>query len=316
MWGFDSQFTTSPLRNVEKKEKCTRAPPSLPSPLVCLSFPSSLTHPPAGQLPMAVDLSSLTVGFVGVGTINSAVVTGLCTCDTPPQAVILSPRNAEKAAALAAKFPGLVTIAPSSQAVLDGADWVFVATPPGPPNATAVLEPLTFTAAQTVVCLIAGVSPACARELVAPAVLVQAFPLPPAAEHKSTTVMFPKHAGAESVLGKLGGVVPVATFEEAMTIGSMSCIMGDFYAHLRCAHQWLCTNGIDSATASGAIGSFFATFNAASEHSTTGFDHLVEEQTPGGMNEQVIKQLAEAGNYDNVKAALDKLLPRLLGKPS
>ena len=34
----------------------------------------------------------------------------------------------------------------------------------------------TFTAAQTVVCLIAGVSPACARELVAPAVVNHLYP--------------------------------------------------------------------------------------------------------------------------------------------
>ena len=174
---------------------------------------------------MSVDLSTLTVGFVGVGTINSACVTGLCTSDTPPKAVILSPRNAEKAAALAAQFPTLVTIAASSQAVLDGADWVFVATPPGPPNATAVLEPLVFKPEHTVVSLIAGVSPDALGPLVAPAAtLVQAFPLPPAADHRSTTVMFPKHEGVQSVLAKLGGTVPVDTFEEATKIGAMSCI--------------------------------------------------------------------------------------------
>ena len=36
-------------------------------------------------------------------------------------------------------------------------------------------------------------------------------------------------------------------------------------------------------------------------------------QTPGGMNEQVIADLTAAGNYDNLKGTLDKLLPRLLG---
>ena len=71
-------------------------------------------------------MEGFTFGFVGVGTINSAVVKGLCTCDTPPKAVVLSPRNAEKAAALKAAFPDRVTIADSNQAVLDAADWVFL----------------------------------------------------------------------------------------------------------------------------------------------------------------------------------------------
>ena len=260
-----------------------------------------------------------TFGFVGVGTINSAVVKGLCTCDTPPKAVVLSPRNAEKAAALQASFPDRVTIADSNQAVLDAADWVFLAVPPGPPAATAALQDLSFRAEHVVVSLIAGVSPGLLHEQCQPvpaSSIVQAFPLPPAAEHKSTTVMVPKNAAVEAVLAKLGGVVPVDAFEDAMKIGAVSCVMGDFYAHLRAVHQWLVAQGIESATASTAVGSYFATFSHASEldgPKGAGFDHLVAEQTPGGMNEQVIAELTAKGNYDNVKAAMSTLLPRLLG---
>ena len=66
------------------------------------------------------------VGFVGVGTMNSAIVRGLCTLETPPNAIVLSPRNAEKAAALQAEFPGLVTIAADNQAVADASDVIFI----------------------------------------------------------------------------------------------------------------------------------------------------------------------------------------------
>jgi len=50
------------------------------------------------------------IGFLGLGTINNACATGLLTCKEPPTAVTVSPRNAAKAAALAAKFPELVTV--------------------------------------------------------------------------------------------------------------------------------------------------------------------------------------------------------------
>lgn len=43
------------------------------------------------------------------------------------------------------------------------------------------------------------------------------------------------------------------------------------------------------------------------------FAELVAEQTPGGMNEQVIADVLAAGGFDHIKTALDKLLPRLLG---
>ena len=47
----------------------------------------------------------MTLGFIGTGSIAAAVVKGLCRADPAPDAVLVSPRNAEKAAALAAEFP-------------------------------------------------------------------------------------------------------------------------------------------------------------------------------------------------------------------
>eukprot|EP01052_Picozoa_sp_SAG31_P033719 SAG31_NODE_3849_length_3818_cov_3.043560_3_plen_81_part_00 len=62
------------------------------------------------------------------------------------------------------------------------------------------------------------------------------------------------------------------------------------------------------------VAAYTSTFHAASaaggEHT---FNELVKEQTPGGMNEQVLTELTDKGNFENIKAALDKLLPRLLG---
>ena len=57
--------------------------------------------------------------------------------------------------------------------------------------------------------------------------------------------------------------------------------MGDFYQTLETAHQWLVSQGVDATAASTAVGSYYATFNHASKDSTAGFQHLVDEQTPG-----------------------------------
>ena len=243
----------------------------------------------------------------------------LCSCERAGGAapkITISPRNAAKAAALATAWPAEITMAGSNQEVVDAADVVFIATPPGPENTRANLEPLTFRADQTIICLISGVSPELLAELcapVAPSSIVQAFPLPPAQYQASTTVCTPPNAIAEEILSRVGKVIPVPDFASAMKIGAISCVMGDFYAHLRACHEWLITNGIEESTASEAVGAFFNTFNHASRDSATGFGHLVAEQTPGGMNEQVIAQLKAAGNYTNLKTALDMLLPRLLG---
>ena len=45
-----------------------------------------------------------------------------------------------------------------------------------------------------------------------------------------------------------------------------------------------------------------------------GFEHLVDEQTPGGMNERIIRELENGGNYANLTVAMKHLLPKLVGE--
>ena len=72
-------------------------------------------------------------------------------------------------------------------------------------------------------------------------------------------------------------------------------------------------NDIEPATARDCVAAYHSTFHAASSQPGADFQALIDEQTPGGMNEQVPGELGEKGSYDNLKLALDKLLPRLLG---
>ena len=66
----------------------------------------------------------MTLGFVGTGTIAAAMVEGLGGKD-----VLLSPRGADMAASLAARFPG-VRVATSNQAVVDGCETVVLSVRP------------------------------------------------------------------------------------------------------------------------------------------------------------------------------------------
>jgi pyrroline-5-carboxylate reductase len=88
------------------------------------------------------------LGFVGIGTINSAVIRGLCTAPNPPKRIIISPRSGSKAAALKAEYPAIIEIAGTNQEVVDSAIWIVVATPPQPAVSEAVLRPLKFRAEQ------------------------------------------------------------------------------------------------------------------------------------------------------------------------
>ena len=46
------------------------------------------------------------------------------------------------------------------------------------------------------------------------------------------------------------------------------------------------------------------------------FDELVDEQTPGGLNEQVLREMTEAGAYTALHDSLDGCLARIQAQPA
>ena len=102
-----------------------------------------------------------TIGFIGVGEIAEAIIEGLAAGEDPPP-VVASPRGRERSASLAARFPSLVTVAASNQAVVDAADTVVLAVLPE--QLAAVVGPRAVRAAPVV-----GGGPAGGRPPASPA---------------------------------------------------------------------------------------------------------------------------------------------------
>ena len=230
------------------------------------------------------------IGFIGVGTMNSAIVRGLCTLPAPPERLVLSPRNAEKAAALAAEFPSLVSVAATNQAVVDAADVVFVGTLPAATE--EVLRALKFRASQTVVSLVSTAPLATLQECAAPCeTVVRAIPLPPVARHVGATIMTPANAGVAEIFDALGTAVVVDSEPLMKKMMCVTGLMGQFYAQQRQTQAFLVAQGVGT------------------------FDELVHEQTPGGINEQVVRELTEAGAYRALDDTLDGILARIEGRP-
>ena len=255
------------------------------------------------------------IGFIGVGTMNSAIVRGLCTLPAPPERLVLSPRNAEKAAALAAEFPSLVSVAATNQAVVDAADVVFVGTLPAATE--EVLRALKFRASQTVVSLVSTAPLATLQECAAPCeTVVRAIPLPPVARHVGATIMTPANAGVAEIFDALGTAVVVDSEPLMKKMMCVTGLMGQFYAQQRRTQAFLVAQGVEPAAAAKYVGAIFHSISYDSAAAGVGtFDELVHEQTPGGINEQVVRELTEAGAYRALDDTLDGILARIEGQP-
>lgn len=257
-----------------------------------------------------------TIGFVGCGTMSSAIVRGLCTLEAPPSRVVVSPRNAEKAAALQSAFPALVSVAASNQEVVDSSDTVFIGCLPK--QTEEVTKALKFEPRHTVVSLVSTAPLKSLHEWCAPVPatsVVRAIPLPPVAKHQGATVMTPPHPAIVKIFDSLGTAVPVAEEEQMQKLMCMTCLMGQLYAQQRAAQQWLGKQGVDAETAGKYVGAIFhsVTLDSSVAGAHT-FDELCDEQTPGGLNEQVIREMTEAGAYAALSDSLDGVIARIQAK--
>ena len=167
---------------------------------------------------------------------------------------------------------------------------------------------------QTVVSLLAGVDHAsvCAMAAPVPAARVaRAVPLPPVKDHKGVTIYYARPGDADGdatgalvgrVFGALGTAVPCANETTMATLQVNTAMMGNYYALLQAMHGWTVANGVDADAASTFIGALMHSVAADGKAAGGGgFDALIAEQTPGGYNEMGIRELREAGVYDEVR---------------
>jgi pyrroline-5-carboxylate reductase len=253
-----------------------------------------------------------TIGFLGTGRIASAVVEGLMREAGPANSpVVVSPRNAQRAAALADKFPG-VSVAADNQAVIDRSRVVFLCV--RPQAAMDVLTPLAFRSDQTVVSLI-PMPAAVIRPTVAPArSLLRVLPLPTCARGIGAVPYWPAaEDDVRELLARLGRPLPLASEHEFSVLWTATALIAPFYTFMETTAAWAVENGAAADTASDYVaGMFNALAAVALDGPADRFGHLAAEgATPGGLNEQALAMLRAGGACDRVREALDAILKRI-----
>jgi pyrroline-5-carboxylate reductase len=253
---------------------------------------------------------TMKLGFIGTGRITSALVVGLCTAKDPPENVLVSPRNAAKAAKLAARF-SKVSDAESNQALIDGCDCAILAIVPQ--IARSVLTGLRFRSDQTVISLVPTISVEELKKLVDPVHSVaRAVPLPSVTQHLGPIPMYPEIPQVVELFDKLGDPIPVQNEKELNVLWTVTALIAPFYALMEETSQWAIAYGVNRQNAESQIASMFHAISAIpTESSEAGFSDLATEAaTPGGFNEQALSVIREQGGYKAFLNALDAVHAR------
>jgi pyrroline-5-carboxylate reductase len=249
------------------------------------------------------------LGFIGTGTIAVAIVEGLSASGA--EAILLSPRNAEIAAGLAARFAH-VDVATDNQAVLDNTDAVLLAV--RPQVADAVLGPLRFRPDHRVISLIATVSLDRLRGWTAPAAkVVRAVPLPPVARGEGPTALFPPDAEARALFDRLGIAIELSDESEFDIFTTATATMASYFAFAHSIANWMQHGGVEAGKARIFVAQMLKGLaqTAIAEPQSSFAALATEHQTDGGINEQVFRAVTRAGVIPDLSVALDAVAARL-----
>jgi pyrroline-5-carboxylate reductase len=251
-----------------------------------------------------------TYGVIGVGSLASAIVTGLCDGVGAPPSVLLSPRNAETAAGLAARFP-TVTVAPDNQAVVDGSATVLVCLRQAQ---SPLLADLAWRPDHVVVSAVAGLPLARLVQLVGPAGQVaRAVPMPEVASRASVTPVYPPLPPAVALFDRLGGTVPVEDGDQFEAIFTALGTVAPFFEYLGVLAGFMADHGVPAGAAQRLVADSFAgVLSTLAEADHSDFAELAKEYAPpGGGNAQFSAELHAAGVFDAMRGSLDTVHARL-----
>ena len=251
------------------------------------------------------------LGFIGTGKITLSVVTGICTSKLSFQKILISPRNRNIAQKLKKRFRK-VNIGKTNQEIVDKCNWVFLAVTPK--VGAKILPKLNFRSNQKIISFISTINLAQLKKAVKKkAKIVRAIPLPPISLGKGPVPIYPPDKQIKSFFNKIGTTVEIRSEKLSKNFWATSGMMAPFYEILKVLADWLVKKGIKRNEAQKYITSLFVALSEGSVvNSKKHLKYLVSEsQTPGGLNEQGVKELRRSGFYKSLEKSLNNILKRL-----
>ena len=251
------------------------------------------------------------LGFIGTGKIASSVITGICTSKISFQKILISRRNKNIAQKLKKRFRK-VYIAKTNQEIVDKCNWIFLAVTPK--VGKKILPKLKFRSNQKVVSFIATINLAQLKKILGKKIkIVRAIPLPPISLKKGPVPISPPDKQVKVFFDKIGTTVEIKNEKLSKNFWATSAMMAPFYEILKVLSDWLVNRGIKRNKAQRYITSLFVALSVDSvNNSVKHLKHLVaDSQTPGGLNEQAVRELRRAKFYKNLEKSLNNVLKRL-----
>lgn len=256
-----------------------------------------------------MSISEQSIGFIGVGSLATAMVEGLCADDAPP--IQLSPRGATNAAALAERFE-TVRVHETNQTVVDASDVVVISVLPQ--QLADVLDEIDVPTDRVVISAITSGWPVAriAERLGGGADVVRSIPLPSVRERAGTTPMFPDHPVARALFELLGGVLVPAAEDDLDAITVATATVATHLEYLSTIAGWLGERGFEPAAAEHFVRAMFDGLGPELRARDLTLQHIRQShETPGGLNLQIRTEWLDQANRTALTDTFDRVLDRI-----
>jgi len=251
--------------------------------------------------------SNMRIGFLGVGTVSTAVIHAMSARPGDHYTLFLSPRSADTTQELAATYPHCMRLE-SNQAVIDASDMVVISM--RPQQMDAALKGLVFRSDQVIASFIAAMPPSQMAPLVAPATrIAQLVPLPPIALHKGPLLICPSIPEVMAAFAGLGDIVVLEDETKIRVISCASAVMSTYYEMQNSIIAWAVERGLDRSISALYVRSLLEGLAVAGRHADEAdLDALpAEHQTKGGLNERVRAGLMADDWFEHLRRQLDDI---------
>ena len=248
------------------------------------------------------------IGVIGTGTIASAIVTGFCIKNSGYK-FFLSPRNAEKAAALAAEFSD-VKVCASNQEVLDNADWIFVTVQKSGFNA---LKELNFRKDHKVLNMATEMQLQDLQDITGEtALLAHVVPLPMIVRGFGPLLVYPEVLEVGELFKPVADAIYMQNRDDVRTLQLLTCMMSPYYMLLEEFVKFTGDSGVNHEQSIKFMHSLLSALSRrAVETPNCDLVELANDMTPGGYNEQAMNELMDNGAIEAWRTSLNNLVKRL-----
>lgn len=269
------------------------------------STPSSISSSTA---PSAATPSSAILGIIGVGGLADFVVQGLRRAGDRRK-VLLSPRNAERAASLAQQCDAEVM--PDNQAVVDAAGLILVAVPPA--AVYDCVKALRWHPGQVLICVAIDVTEAGLQAAAPGTTVVRAMPSSCAALNAGGTPIFPANEMAADLFGKLGAFFAVENEAQFNTAAALAAYYLWSFAVIDTVAERAVAEGLPAEIARGLAAALTgaAAAVAASRPDLPARTPLETFGLPGTMTRQGWDVLTQSDALNAWSKALDIAIARM-----